>query len=90
MNFIVLFVSPLLHNIFWCIRRHPAGQPKALLIEKFIIEKESTHERLRRNLWNLKNNGANKLSITNYIIPKDWNELSLEMKKNKINSENYW
>ncbi len=54
--------------------------PKALLD---IIEKESTHERLRRNLWNLKINGANKLSITNYIIPKDWNELNLEMKKIK-------
>ena len=62
------------HSIFY------EYAPKALLD---IIEKESTHERLRRNLWNLKINGANKLSITNYIIPKDWNELSLEMKKIK-------
>ncbi len=46
-----------------------------------IIKKEEPHERLRRNIWNLKINGANKSSITKFIIPKEWNELNIELKQ---------
>ena len=54
--------------------------PSALLN---LIKKETPHERLRRNTWNLKLNGANKKSITQFIIPKEWNDLNLEKKKIK-------
>ena len=48
-----------------------------------LIKKEVPHERLRRNIWNLKINGANKSSITKFTIPKDWNELNIELKQIK-------
>ena len=48
-----------------------------------IIKKETPHERLRRNIWNLQISGENKQSLTKYIIPKEWNDLNSETKKIK-------
>ncbi|MCP4054789.1 MAG: hypothetical protein GY739_17445 [Mesoflavibacter sp.] len=44
------------------------------------IQKESEHERLRRNLLNLKIDASNKKSITKYLIPLAWNNINPELK----------
>ena len=46
-----------------------------------LIKKETLHERLRRNICNLKICGANKQSITQYFIPKELNDLNPKKKK---------
>ena len=51
--------------------------PKALYEH---IQKETQHERLRRNIFNLKIDGSNKKSITKYLIPLAWNDLNSELK----------
>ena len=42
---------------------------------------EMPHERLRRNLLNIKIDGSNTKSITKYIIPQSWNNLNSEIKE---------
>ncbi len=46
-----------------------------------LIKKETLHERLIRNICNLKICGANKQSLTQYFIPKELNDLNPKKKK---------
>ena len=45
------------------------------------IQKEMPHERLRRNLLNIKIDGSNTKSTTKYTIPQSWNNLNSEIKE---------